>query len=474
MKNLILLLIVVATIVSCSQKEETKTVEPSFDLYGTCDLVLWNKSTDSVRVEISNFARILNEEQAFDSTISANDSLNYKVVSQGFSYFTLVVNDYYYRVFSAPQSIIRAEVISDSVINFVGKFDSINNYLAKSSGTYYSTNLAAMDLVNLTGNFNLTYQNLMKRNEMVIQKHQSRLAKNKSLLPKWYVDLESKRLIVLGAGYKLSALNYRKLMYKIDDHIPFAYVDSIVKGVPYENVDLMGFSAFWTFLYGYSSQSFNPLNDTLNSSLKEKYSDSLFANTARILPQPYRDFSIASSLSMFLEFSPDMIKPDRIELISDTVLKNFLYKCINQDEILPKGAKAPNFTVMDMDSNQFSFSEIKDTVVLINFWASYCKPCFENFAHENKLVERFKDEPVKIINLCIESELSHFLALVEKYDLKTINIFADEKMSIQLRKDFDIHGIPHSILIDKNGLVVKNKCSVRGDGIVTEIEVLLK
>jgi peroxiredoxin len=460
--------------VSCTPKEEIKTVEASFDLYGTCDLILLNKSSDSIRIEISSYASIINEKQTLDTTIFANDSLNYKVVSQGYSYFTLVINDYYYRVFSASQSVIRAEIISDSVINFVGKFDSINTYLAKSYGTYYSTNLAAMDLVNLTGNFNLTYQELMKRNEMVIQKHQSHLAKNKSLLPKWFVDLESKRLIVLGASYKLSALNYRKLMYKIDDHIPFAYVDSIVKGVPYENVDLMGFSSFWAFLYGYSSQSFNPLNDTLNSSLKEKYSDSLFANTARILPQPYRDFSIASSLSMFLEFSPDMIKPDWIELISDTVLKNFLYKSINQDEILPKGAKAPNFTVLDLDSNQFSFSEIKDTVVLINFWASYCKPCFENFAHENEFVEQFKDKPVKIINFCIESEFSHFLALVEKYDLKTINIFADKKMSIQLRKDFDIHGIPHSVLIDENGLVVKNKCSVRGDGIVADIEALLK
>ena len=474
MKNLILLLILTATIVSCSQKEELKTVRPSFDLYGTCDLIILNKSTDSVRIEVSNYARILNEEQALDTTISANDSLNYKVVSQGYSYFTLVVNKYYYRVFSAPQSVIRAEVISDSVVNFVGEFDSINNYLAKSSGTYYSTKEATMELVNLTGNLEIDYEGLTAGNDQVIQKHQEILLRNKALLPDWYVDIETKRLSVLGAYFKLNSLSYRKYLYKVDDSIPQGYVDSVVYGVPFKDVRLMGFSDLVNFLQDYSVSSFNPLNDTAANRFKENYMDSLYAHTARFVPQPFSDYSLTSSLSSDITRGRDRFKSEWIELVTDTVFKNFLYKKYNQEEVLPKSAKVPNFTVLDTDSNQFSFSGIKDTVVLINFWASYCKPCFENFPHENELVEQFEDEPVKIINFCMESEFSHFLALVEKYDLKTVNIFADEKKSVQLRKDFDIHGIPHSILIDKNGLVVKNKCSVRGDEIVDEIEGLLK
>jgi len=473
MKNLILLLIVTVSIVSCSQKEETKTVEPSFDLYGTSGLVLFNKSTDSVRVELSNYPVIIGGVQEFDTILNAGDSVKFEIKTQGYSYVNYTLNDVYHKFFTSPKTVIRAEMLSDSVVNYVGSFDSINNYLAKSSGSYYSTNLANAELINLTRNPTLDYAQLMSKNDEIIIKHRKIIARHKAELPMWYVELENKRLMVQGAHFKFNSLFYRKRMLEFDDKIPPHYVDSIVKNVPYQDERLMGFLQYSLFLKDYSAESFNPLNDTSANSLRERYNDSLHAYEVHFMPQPFGDYTLAISLSQRLRLWPDGFKPEWIELLSDTIYKDFLLKRLNGGGILPEGAKVPNFTVLDMDSNQFRFSGIKDTVVLINFWASYCSPCIDNFARENELVEQFKDEPVKIINLCIESEFWRFQMLVASNKLKTVNLFANKKVSSQLNEKFDIFGIPHSVLIDKNGLVVKNKCSVRGEGITDDIEALL-
>lgn len=474
MKNLIAFFIISVTIVSCSLKEKPKTVEPSFDLYGTSELVLLNKSTDSARVEISNYPIIIGGVQVFDTVLFAGDSVNFTLKTQGYSYITFTVNDVYHKFFTSPKSVIIAKIQSDSVVNYTGAFDSINNYIAKSSGSYYSTHTINAELINLTRNPTLNYAQLVSKNDEIVRKHRLIIARHKAELPMWYLELENKRLMVQGANSKLRALMYRKRMLDFDDEMPPHYVDSIVKKVPFQDERLMGFLAYSMFVQEYSNQSFNPLNDTSTYSLKEKYHDSLYAHSIHFIPQPFGDYTLAISLSQRLRLWPDGFKPEWIELLSDTVYKSFLRKRLNGGGALPKGSKAPSFTVLDIDSNQFRFFGIKDTVVLINFWSSYCSPCIENFPRENELVELFKDKPVKIINLCIESEFWRFQMLVASNKLKTVNLYANKKVSSQLNEKFDISGIPHSTLIDKNGLVVKNKCSVRGEEIVNEIEALLK
>ena len=474
MKNLFSLLIVTVTLISCSSKKEAEEVSPTFDLYGTSEFILLNKSTDSVHIEISYYPVIIGGVQEFDTILNNGDTVKFTLKTQGYSYVNYTLNDVYHKYFTSNKTVIRAEILSDSLVNYVGDFDSINNYLAISSGSYYSTHLMNAELVNLTRDPTLNYAQMMQKNDEIVRKHRIIIARHKTELPYWYLELENKRLMVHGAYLMFNSLMYRKRMLELDDEIPPHYVSSIVKSLPYLDERLMGFSEYSRFLQGYSSQSFNPLNDTSALSLKERYNDSLYAYEVHFIPQPFGDYTLAASLSQRLMLRPDGFKPEWIALLSDTVYKSFLSKRLNGEGALSKGAKAPSFTVLNTDSNQIFFSGAKDTVVLINFWAGYCSPCKANFPRENELVERFKDEPVKIINLCIESEFWRFKMLVASNKLKTVNLFANKKMSSQLREKFDVFGIPHSVLIDKNGLVVQNKCAVRGDGIVDDIEALLK
>ncbi|WP_296619217.1 TlpA disulfide reductase family protein, partial [Marivirga sp.] len=103
-----------------------------------------------------------------------------------------------------------------------------------------------------------------------------------------------------------------------------------------------------------------------------------------------------------------------------------------------------------------------------------CKPCIKEFPYENELVEKYKDEPVEIVNICIDSEIKKWKAYLKKYNLKTINLYANGNWNNKLQKDFGIQAIPHSILIDWNGKVVQNKCRRASENIGELIAQLLK
>jgi hypothetical protein len=63
---------------------------------------------------------------------------------------------------------------------------------------------------------------------------------------------------------------------------------------------------------------------------------------------------------------------------------------------------------------------------------------------------------------------------LDKYDLKTTNLYANGNWNDKLQKDFGIQGLPHSTLIDWNGIVVKNKCRRASENIDLVIDELLK
>jgi thiol-disulfide isomerase/thioredoxin len=44
----------------------------------------------------------------------------------------------------------------------------------------------------------------------------------------------------------------------------------------------------------------------------------------------------------------------------------------------------------------------KDTVYIINFWATWCAPCVQELPVFNNLYERYKDQPVKVLLVSLD------------------------------------------------------------------------
>lgn len=97
----------------------------------------------------------------------------------------------------------------------------------------------------------------------------------------------------------------------------------------------------------------------------------------------------------------------------------------------------------------------KGKVLYIDCWATWCGPCISEMPNTIKLIQKFKGKDVAFIFVCIDSEEQNWKAALDKYSLEGHNVLLNKKQSEEFRQIFNINGIPHYILFDKEGIMSK-------------------
>lgn len=63
------------------------------------------------------------------------------------------------------------------------------------------------------------------------------------------------------------------------------------------------------------------------------------------------------------------------------------------------GGRAPDFTLADLDGNPVRLADLRGRPVIVNFWASSCPPCIEEFPLLRQAVERHADEGLVVVGI---------------------------------------------------------------------------
>lgn len=101
--------------------------------------------------------------------------------------------------------------------------------------------------------------------------------------------------------------------------------------------------------------------------------------------------------------------------------------------------------LIDLEGNAINLDDFNENILILNIWATWCKPCISEFESLEKVKEKFKDINVKII-------------AVSNEDLKLINSFLNKRKFdldfIKLNGDlsyFNAYSLPTTIVFDKSG-----------------------
>ena len=70
-----------------------------------------------------------------------------------------------------------------------------------------------------------------------------------------------------------------------------------------------------------------------------------------------------------------------------------------QPQLLTVGKKVPDFELATPDGKKVSLKDLKGSVVVLDFWATWCGPCKMAMPGVQKLAEQFKDKPVKVFGV---------------------------------------------------------------------------
>lgn len=69
------------------------------------------------------------------------------------------------------------------------------------------------------------------------------------------------------------------------------------------------------------------------------------------------------------------------------------------EQLLPIGSTAPDFELKTPEGKSVRLKSLRGNVVVLDFWATWCGPCKQAMPGVQKLQDRYKDKPVKVIGI---------------------------------------------------------------------------
>jgi len=114
------------------------------------------------------------------------------------------------------------------------------------------------------------------------------------------------------------------------------------------------------------------------------------------------------------------------------------------------GKEVPDFTLTTFDGEQLNVEEFRGKVVLVNFWASWCKPCEQEAAELEKAYQYFKDRDVVFLGVDYVDTEREALAYLEKFQITYPN---GPDLRTKISQAFRIRGVPETFIVDRNGII---------------------
>ncbi|MFA5404185.1 MAG: TlpA disulfide reductase family protein [Ignavibacteria bacterium] len=116
------------------------------------------------------------------------------------------------------------------------------------------------------------------------------------------------------------------------------------------------------------------------------------------------------------------------------------------------GKEAVNFSGKTMDDENISLSDYKGKVTLVDVWASWCKPCKEEFPFLIDLYNQYSDKDFSVLTVNIDEEKGNAKKFLSKLDKEVpFKIMFDPESKIPTL--YNIESIPSVYILDRKGIV---------------------
>lgn len=125
------------------------------------------------------------------------------------------------------------------------------------------------------------------------------------------------------------------------------------------------------------------------------------------------------------------------------------------------GSPGPSFQLTNLAGTKQSLNQYRGKVVLLNFWATWCRPCTKEMPAMQAAYDALREEGFVVLAINELEDIPKVRAHIEKHG-HTFEVLLDPDNHVA--NQYGVVGLPVSIFIDKTGHVRK---IVKG-GLLTE------
>jgi peroxiredoxin len=122
---------------------------------------------------------------------------------------------------------------------------------------------------------------------------------------------------------------------------------------------------------------------------------------------------------------------------------------------LQNGDFATPIQLPDTTGQIHRLAAFRGNYILLDFWASWCKPCIKQIPHLKRINEKYStDLPIKVVGVSMDFSKEAWINSLNKHELPWLNLGTGKKHYAAIREAYDVAYVPRTYLIDPQGRII--------------------
>ncbi|MFC4633267.1 redoxin domain-containing protein [Dokdonia ponticola] len=157
-------------------------------------------------------------------------------------------------------------------------------------------------------------------------------------------------------------------------------------------------------------------------------------------------------------------------------IKNYIAQQKSQraaSKVASVGNKAPEFSAPTPDGKELALSETLGKYTIVDFWASWCKPCRMENPNVVRVYNKYHDKGLNIISVSLDQpgQKQRWIKAIEKDQMDWYHVSNLQFWNDPIPRSYGVRAIPATFLLDETGTIIAK--DLRGQALENKIAELL-
>lgn len=119
----------------------------------------------------------------------------------------------------------------------------------------------------------------------------------------------------------------------------------------------------------------------------------------------------------------------------------------------------PTFSFKDINAKEYTMNDFKGKYVILNFWASWCAPCMEEFPEILKVLKNHKED-ILLVAISNDDNIKDVKKFLKKFKKEISGVITNIILGFDPKRDisstmFNVIKLPESFIVNREGLIIK-------------------